>query len=138
MMVQPLKGLASLDAMKGLSALLLGYFMLALPEKKDCNSFEEFFESFRDKTESEKEKIIRTALLFVKIERLEVEAMAGFVKDRNGAAYSAPSLKNMPLNEIIEIVVAVCMEMGKIKITLISEDEKKKSDPSQLTSEGNS
>ncbi len=138
MKVLPIKGLNGLNALKGLSALLLGYFILALPGKQDCDDFETYFESFKTKTEADKEKILRAALLFVRIEALEVEAMMSFVQDKNGIAYSAVSIKNMPLLEMIEIIVAVCLEIGKIKVTILSEDEKKKFPSSQLISGGNS
>ena len=138
MMVLPLKGLKSMDAVRGLSALLLGYYCLAMPGKTQYATFDEFFESFGWITEEEKEKIIRTAILFVKIEHWETESMAGFVQDKNGIPFVAASLKNMPLPEIIEIVVAVCKEMGKLRLSILSEEEKKKFLLSRSTSESNS
>lgn len=133
MTVLPLHGLKSLDAVRGLSALLLGYYCLAMPGKTSYATFEEFFESFGVISEEEKEKIIRTAILFVKVEHWEIEAMASFVPDKKGAPYSAASLKNMPMSQLIEIVVAVCKEMGKLKVSILSEDEKKKFHPSPST-----
>ncbi len=138
MKVMPIKGTHGLNALKGLSALLLGYFLLALPGKLDCDDFESFFASFKNKTENEKEKILRSAILFVRIENLEVEAMASFVQDKNGVPYISASIKNMLLPDLIDVVVAVCLEIGKIDITLISEDEKKKSLSSRLISGGSS
>jgi hypothetical protein len=134
MQVLPIKGLKSWDALKGLSALLLGYYCLAMPGKNEYESFDQFFESFAWISDEEKEKIIRTAILFVKIEHWEVEALTSFVTDKNGIPYSSASLKNMSLKDLIEIVVAVCLEMGKIQISILSEDEKKKFHASQSIS----
>ena len=58
-----------MDAMRGLSALLLGYYCLAMPGKTQYDSFDQFFESFGYIGDEEKEKIIRTAILFVKVEQ---------------------------------------------------------------------
>jgi hypothetical protein len=131
----PLKGVNSLNALQGFSALLLGYKMLP---SRIVEDFDHYYDSFIDKTEDEKEKILRESLMFVNLKKDEIEALVSFAKDKNGIAYSAASIKNMDLKELFEIIVAVCMEIGRIKITLISEDEKKKSQLSQLMSVGNS
>lgn len=131
MKILPLKGYNSLNALQGFNALLLGFKMLPSRIGED---FEHYYESFKDKSEAEKEKVIREALMFVNLKKDEVEAIVSFATDKNGIPYGQASIKNMELNDLFEIIVAVCMEIGRIKITLVSEDEKKKFLATQLMS----
>jgi hypothetical protein len=134
MKILPIKGTNSLNALHGFNALLLGYKMLP---NRIAEDFDHYYESFKDKTDSEKEKVIREALMFVNLNKDEVEAICSFAADKNGIAYSAASIKNMELEDLFEVIVSVCMEIGRIKITLVSEDEKKKFRASQSMSVGN-
>jgi hypothetical protein len=122
MKVLPLIGAKSIAAFCSFNKLLLGYKMLPAYAGE---TYEVFFEHMKEKTDAQKESIIREALAFVALERDEIEALASFVADRNGVPYSPTSLKNLSLKEIFEIIIAVCMEIGRIDISLISEDEKK-------------
>lgn len=131
MKILPIKGTNSLNALHAFNSLLLGFKMLP---SKITEDWEHYYESFKDKTDEEKEKILRESLMFVKLEKDEVEAIASFATDKNGIPYSAASIKNMDLNDLFEVIIAVCMEIGRIKITLVSEDEKKKFPNSQLMS----
>ena len=120
--VLPLKGYKSLKALNAFHALLLGLKMLP---SYLAESYESFYESFKDKTDSEKEKLIREAALFVQLQQDEVEALVAFTTDRNGIPYSAANVNNLSIDELHEIIVAVCMEIGKIKIDILTESEKK-------------
>lgn len=135
MKILPIQGTNSLNALQGFSALLLGFKMLP---NRIAEDFEHYYESFKDKTEAEKEKILRESLMFVNLKKDEIEALVSFATDKNGISYSAASIKNMPLNDLFDTIIAVCMEIGRIKITLVSEDEKKKYQPSPSMSVGNS
>lgn len=120
--VLPLKGYKSLKALNAFHALLLGLKMLP---SYLAESYESFYESFKDKTDDEKEKLIREAALFVQLQQDEVEALVAFTTDRNGIPYSAANVNNLSVDELHEIIVAVCMEIGKIKIDILTESEKK-------------
>lgn len=133
--VLPLKGYKSLRALNAFHALLLGLKMLPMYIAED---YETFYSAFKDKTEDEKEKFLRQAVVFVQLEQDEVEALITFVTDQNGVPYSAVNLKNLSLDELHEVIISVCMEIGRIKIDLVSEDEKKNSGNSQLMSVGSS
>lgn len=126
--VLPLKGFKSLRALQAFNTLLLGLKMM--PAYAGI-TYEDFANSFKDKSEGEKESYLREALSFVELGEEEVKALICFAKDPNGIAYSGMSLNNLGVEQIFEIVIAVCMEIGRIKIDLISEDEKKKLSPSQ-------
>lgn len=134
MKISPLKGYKALRALNGFHALLLGLKMLPQYILKD---YETFYSDFKDKTEEQKEKLIREAVVFVQLAQDEVEAIVSFASDKNGIPYSDVNIKNLDLGQIHEIIVAVCMEIGKIRVELVSESEKKNSLGSQSTSGDN-
>ena len=122
--VLPLVGYKSLRALNAFNVLLLGLKMLP---SYIGEGYETFFEAFKEKTDAEKEKLLKEAVLFVELDQSEVEALITFCKDPNGVPYGPSNLRNLTAEKIHEIIVAVCMEIGKIKIDLLTEDEKKKS-----------
>ena len=121
--VLPLVGLESLHAFTAFNALLLGMKMLpayaAIP-------YVEFYPSFATKTDDEKETFLREALAFVVLSREEVLSLVGFCTDVNGVPYGAHNMKSMPAKDLFDIIIAVCMEIGRIEISLVTESEKKK------------
>jgi hypothetical protein len=128
MKVLPLKGYKALRALNAFHVLLLGVKML--PAYSGI-TYDKFFESFKEKSESEKEAILREGAAFVELSEEEVKALISFAQDPNGIAYTESNIKNLKAEELFEIIVAVCMEMGRIKVDLVSEEEKKKLSPSQ-------
>lgn len=130
MKVLELKGYKSLKALNAFSALLLGLKMLPMYMSQ---SYETFHEGFKDMDDGEKETFLRQAVAFVQLEQDEVEALLGFACDKNGVPYSSANVKNLSPVELHETIVAVCMEIGRIRIDLVSESEKKKSANSQST-----
>lgn len=121
--ILPLSGYKSLRALNAFHALLLGLKMLP---SYQAEGYESFYASFNERTEEDKEKLLREAAVFVQLQMDEVEALISFATDKNGVPYSAVNLKNLGAGELHEIIVAVCMEIGRIKIELVSKDEKKK------------
>lgn len=120
--VLPLKGYKSLRALNGFHALLLGLKMLPAYIMED---YETFYGRFNDKTDAEKEKLLREAAMFVQLGQDEIEALLSFSTDKNGVPYSGINMKNLLVDELLKIIVDVCMEIGRIKIELVSESEKK-------------
>lgn len=125
--VSPLVGLKALKAFQAFNRLLLGLKMLPAYIEEP---YEQFYEAFLDKTDGEKETFLREALAFVDLEPFEVEAFASFAKDGNGIHYTPANLKNLKFDQIFEIVVAVGMEIGRIRVDLVSDSEKKNSQTS--------
>ncbi len=121
--VLPLKGYKSLKALNAFHTLLLGLKMLPAYIGVD---YQEFYAAFKTKTEGQKETALREAAAFVQLSPDEVEAIISFATDKNGIKYSDVNASNLDPGEIFEIIVAVCMEIGRIKIELVSEEEKKK------------
>lgn len=130
--VLPLKGAKSLKAFNVFNTLMLGLKMLPLYVHVP---YREFYASIPEKSEEEKENLIREAIAFVNLEPDEVEAAVAFCCDKNGIAYSKNNIGNMELKEVIDCIVAVCLEIGRIEITLTSESEKKKFTNGVLTSQ---
>jgi flagellar motor switch/type III secretory pathway protein FliN len=122
--ILPLKGYKSLRALNAFHALLLGLKMLPAYIAED---YETFYARFQDKEDSDKERFLREAAVFVQLSQDEVESLVSFATDRNNIPYSQTNLKNLNMDEIHDIIVAVCMEIGRIKIELVTEDEKKNS-----------
>ncbi len=128
----PLTGYKSLRALNAFHTLLLGLKMLPAYMNVD---YVEFSESFKTKTEGEKETSLRQAAAFVQLSPEEVDALVSFATDANGVPYGASNKGNLGPAELFEIIIDVCMEIGRIKIDLISDDEKKKSPTSLSTFE---
>jgi hypothetical protein len=122
MKILPLKGYRALKALNAFNALLLGLKMLPIHLEK---SYVEFFEGFRTKTDAEKETMIRQAVAFVPLNDDEIEALISFTTDRNGVPFGKSNVNNLSVEELHSAIVAVCMEIGKIKIDLVTEEEKK-------------
>ena len=121
--VLPLVGIESLHAFNAFNALLLG--LKYLPDYAAI-PYPQFYERFLTKTDAEKEKFLREALAFVSIVPTEVAALVSFCTDANGVPYGAHNVKTLAAKELFDIVIAVCMEIGRIEIRLVTEDEKKK------------
>lgn len=122
MKVLELKGYKSLRAMNAFHALMLGLKMLP---SYMTESYEDFFGRIQEMSEKDQLKMIKEASLFVELSKEEVEALVCFCADKNGVPYTAENLKSLKPNEILNMVVAVCAEISKIKIDLVSESEKK-------------
>ncbi len=131
MKLLPLVGFKSLRALNAFNALLLGLKMLPLYID---STYEEFFAAFQDRSEGEKESMLRLAAGFVELQQYEVEALISFAADKNGVVYGPENLGNLGPKELHELIVTVCMEIGRIRITLVSEAEKKSSPRSPSTS----
>lgn len=120
--VLPLKGYKSLRALNAFHSLLLGLKMLPAHMAED---YQTFFAAFKERTDAEKETSLREAAAFVQLSSEEVDALVAFATDANGVPYSEVNQKNLTPADLFEIIVAVCMEIGRIKIDLVSEQEKK-------------
>ena len=120
--VLPLKGYNAMAAMPTYHRLLLGLKML--PDYASID-YVAFYEMFGVMQEHEKESLLRQAIAFVKLEREELEPIIALSVDKNGVPLSSINIKNMDLEEIYEVVVAVGMAYSRLKIRLVTEEEKK-------------
>lgn len=120
--VLELKGFKSLRAMNAFHSLMLGLKML--PSYMG-ESYEDFFARIQQMPPDDQKKMIKEAALFVELQKEEVEALVCFCADKNNVPYTSENLKSLKPDEILEIIVAVCCEISKIKIDFVSESEKK-------------
>jgi hypothetical protein len=120
--VSDLRGYKSLKALNAFHALMLGLKMLPA---YCAEQYEEFFARVSDMPAADQEKLIREAAIFVQLQPDEVEALIGFCKDPNGVSYRAENINSLGPKEFVDCIVAVCMEIAKIKVNLVSETEKK-------------
>ena len=88
-------------------------------------SYEDFYARVEEMPAIDQEKLIREAALFVELQKEEVEALICFCTDVNGVPYTAENPQESGPKELHEIIVAVCIEISKIKIDLVGEKQKK-------------
>lgn len=117
-----LKGQKSIRALNAYCALVLGLKMLPAYMAED---YEPFLERIQAMPPEDQKKIFKEAALFVELQKEEVEALLSFVADPNGVPYSAENVKTLGPAQILDGIVAVCMEIAKIKIDFVSDTEKK-------------
>ncbi len=129
MIVKEMRDMQGYWALQSYHKLLLGLKMLPSYLKY---SYEEFFERVEAMDIEGKEKIIREAVLFVQLDKDEMQALTQFVCDPNGVPYTSTNMKSLKPDEIFEIIVAACMQIVNFKIKFVTEDEKKKSQISPL------
>ena len=132
----PLKDVKSLRALNAYCALMIGIKML--PSYGHL-SLEEFFDIVEAMAPEDQIKCLTTGAKIVELSPDEVKALVCFCTDKNGVPYTAENIKNLGPSELVEVIVTVCFEVLKnINIDLITKEEKKNSNPSQLMSAAHS
>lgn len=121
--VRELKGFASLRAMNACTTLLYGLTML--PSICKDEDFDVFCARMKNSDRETQMKMVRLAAQVVRLEQEELLALAGFCVDSNGVPYQAANIKNLSADQLVDIIVAVCMKFLEIKVDLITEAEKK-------------
>lgn len=129
----PLKDYKSLRALNAYCALMIG--MKMLPAHAHF-TLEEFFALIEEMKPEDQVTLLTNGAKIVELAPEEVKALVCFCTDKNGIPYTAENMKNLGPGELVEVIVTVCMEvLQNINIDLITKDEKKKSNPSLLTSD---
>lgn len=118
-----LKGFKSYRAFQAFHTLMLGLKMLPAYLGEDYKSF---YDRIKAMPPKDQETMVREAALFVNLQKEEMDAILAFALDPNGVPYGAENMGNLGPKEMHEAIVAVCCEIGKIEITLVSDSEKKK------------
>lgn len=70
--------------------------------------------------------------MLVPIEKDEILILASFCTDKNGVPFGIQNMGSLNPKQVLEILVKSCMELVKIKIDFVNEDEKKNSETSPL------
>lgn len=126
--VLELKGYKSLRALNAYNTLLLGLKMLPAYM---AETYEVFLNRLSEMPEGDQLKMFREAAMFVELSKEEVEAIVGFCADKHGVPYEAANLKNLDPKIMIDMIVAVCGAIAKMKIDFVTPNEKKKFETSQ-------
>lgn len=120
--VMELKGYDALRAYYAYVALLLGINML--PEYM-METPDSFLKRVQELPDDKLKELLYTGAKIVELDKPSVEALVCFCKDKNGIPYRAENIKNLNPLQMIDLIVAVCFEISKIKIDLVSDAEKK-------------
>lgn len=130
--VLPLVGPAAQNVLSTYTKLLLG---ISLLPQYAAKPYEQFFEELDDWDDEQVEFLIRLAVRTVALDAEELMSLFRFATDENGVSFSRVNISNLSLEEIYEVLTAVCLEVSKIKVTMVTKEEKKKSVTSQSISE---
>ena len=129
----PLKDYKSLRALNAFSALMIGMKMLPAHQHLTIEEFVMLVDSMDDEG---KIAVLTNGAKIVALDQEEVKALVCFCTDKNGIPYVAENMKSLTPSDLVEVIVTVCMEVIKnIHIDLVTKEEKKNSNPSQLMSE---
>ena len=71
---------------------------------------------FEKSTDEEKKDIIKLGADTFNLSLEEVCFLVGLVEDANGVPYSKANINNLQPQEIINIIIAVCLEISKVTV----------------------
>lgn len=120
--VLPLKGPDTYWALQSYIKLLFGLKMLPMYMGK---TIEEFFAIIEEMPVEDRKKIVREAVLMVRLERDEVDSLIKFASDGNGVPYGHQNTKSLSPGEFLEIIHAVTQEIAGLEPNFLSLSEKK-------------
>lgn len=120
--VRELRGYKSLRALNTFHTLLMGTKMLPAYMSE---SYEFFLLRIKAMDAAGREAVLREGVRFVPLTEEEVEAVVYFCTDGNGVPLSAENLKSYEPQKLKDCIIAVCLEIGKIEVDILSEEEKK-------------
>ena len=120
--VKPLKGLKSVWALNAFHTLVWG---LAAQQAVLGQDIETTTAKFEALPLDKKEQQIRHALQIVNLTAEDMLNLLEFAKDQNGIPYSQKKLEDLPPQELMDAMLAVCMELAKIKPQICPEELKK-------------
>lgn len=109
-----LKGLKSPAGFQVLFTLLIGFY--SVPAFGEEKTFDEFVKDFEKKPREERRNILTKAVCVTPLNESEYMNVLCFAKDENGVPYSKENVENLNYNEIMEIVVDVCLAYSDCKV----------------------
>ncbi len=120
--VKELRGLKSVWALNALATLIYG-----LGTEQAClgQDYETTAAKFEALPDEEKEKQLRHALEIVNLTSADMMNLLEFAIDANGVPYAQKKLEKMGPHEIVEAMLAVCLELAKLRPQVCPEDLKK-------------
>lgn len=79
-------------------------------------SYKDFLLRFEKSTEEEKREIIKLGAETFNLSIEEICFLIGLVEDANGVPYSKSNIDNLKPNEIIDIIIEVCLEISRVTV----------------------
>lgn len=123
MKVNPIKGYNCYRAYQVYRDILLASYIFwnankvylsEKPEEKE--TYKDFLKRFENSSEEEKREIIKLGADTFNLSFEEVSFLIGQVEDANGVPYSKANMNNLKPQEIIEIIIEVCLEISKVTV----------------------
>lgn len=111
---EDLRGLKSPAGFQVLFNLLLGYY--TVPQLGANQSFDDFVKDFEKMPRDERKKILSKSVCITPLKEEEYLNVLCFAKDANGIPYSKENVENLKYDEIMDIVVDVCLAYSDCKV----------------------
>lgn len=109
-----LKGLKSPAGFQVLYTLLIGFY--SVPAFGASTSFDEFVKDFEKMPREERKNILAKSVCITQLTENEYMNVLCFAKDANGIPYTKENVENLTYDEIMEIVVDVCLAYSDCKV----------------------
>lgn len=109
-----LRGLKSPAGFQVLFTLLLGYYSVPVFGKK--KALDDFIKEFEQMPREKKRDVLAKAISITPLKEEEYLNVLYFAKDENGIPYSSENVENLKYDEIMEIVIEVCLAYSDCKV----------------------
>lgn len=109
-----LRGLKSPAGFQVLYTLLLGFYSVPVFGQK--KPLDEFIKEFEKMPREQKREILAKAVCITPLKEEEYLNVLCFAKDANGIPYSSENVENLKYDEIMEIVIDVCLAYADCKV----------------------
>lgn len=109
-----LRGLKSPAGFQVLYTLLIGVY--SVPVFGINQTFDEFVKSFEKMPREQRREILAKAICITPLKEEEYLNVLSFAKDANGIPYSSENVDNLAYDEIMEIVIDVCLAYTDCKV----------------------
>lgn len=129
--VGELKGPKSVRPFQVMSTLSLGLLMLPVNMNK---LFDPWHEELINLSPENQRLMLEQATRFVELKEDEIAAVVSFCKDSNGIPIDKTNINNFKPNELLDMVVAVCLEVLKIDVFFCRKKDSIKSQTTASTS----
>lgn len=109
-----LRGLKSPAGFQVLFTLLLGYYSVPVFGQK--KALDDFIKEFEQMPREKKRDVLAKAISITPLKEEEYLNVLCFAKDANGVPYSSENVENLKYDEIMEIVIEVCLAYSDCKV----------------------
>lgn len=109
-----LRGLKSPAGFQVLFTLLLGYYSVPVFGQK--KALDDFIKEFEQMPREKKRDILAKAISITPLKEEEYLNVLCFAKDANSIPYSSENVENLKYDEIMEIVIDVCLAYSDCKV----------------------